>query len=319
MAKSTEILDLYLKFMNGKEVSKSDIAMYFGNKSLRTVQRYISDLNEFFKTNEATNHLSIEYNRVRNVYFMDKGTSKQFGRQHIMVILKMLISARGLNKDEIQEVVYRLTSNLSDDDKNTINQTIKSELYHYKEVSHEEPLFNKLWEINEIALSGKNIKFKYSNARNQLREHTIKPLYVTFSELYFYLVGVNEKGDTLIYRIDRIQNFQVTHRKIDSNQSKYYQEGELKKRAYFMYGGEWKRVTFEFENGIIESVLDRFPTAKLLKKDYNNNKFTIEVEVIGNGIIMWLLSQGSRVKVISPLSIKNLYLDEIKKIKELYN
>lgn len=318
MTKSTEILELYLKFIRGEEVSKANIAEYFGNKSPRTVQRYISDLNEFFNFNEDTNHLKIEYDRVRNVYFMNKGTSKQFGKEHVLVILKMLISSRGLTKDELQEVVVRLTSGLSDDDKKTIDQTINSELYHYKEVNHEEPLFNKLWALNEIALAGKSLEFNYYNARNQFRVHKIKPLYITFSELYFYLVGVNEKGDTLIYRVDRIEEYKTIPQKIVSNQSIYSQEGELKKRAYFMYGGEWKRVQFEFNNGIIESVLDRFPTAKLIKKDYKNNQFIVEVEVIGNGIVMWLLSQGSRVKVISPQSVKNAYLDEIKKINQYY-
>lgn len=85
-----------------------------------------------------------------------------------------------------------------------------------------------------------------------------------------------------------------------------------------MYGGDWKRVKFEFNGGIIESVLDRFPTAQLLKKDYVNNRFLVEIEVIGDGVMMWLLSQGSRVKIISPQSIKASYLEEINKINQLY-
>src|SRR5699024_4479059 len=126
MAKSTEILELYLKFMRGEEVSKANIAEYFGNKCLRTVQRYISDLNEFFNFNEDTNHLKIEYDIVQNVYFMNRGTANQFGKEHVLIILKMLISSRGLKKDELQEVVIRLSSGLSDDDKKAINQTINS-------------------------------------------------------------------------------------------------------------------------------------------------------------------------------------------------
>ncbi|PNZ38640.1 helix-turn-helix transcriptional regulator [Mammaliicoccus vitulinus] len=318
MAKSTEILELYLKFRRGEEISKSEIATYFGNKSPRTIQRYVSSLNQFFSENEDTDQLKIEYDRTKNVYFMKETKKEVFDKQHILVILKILISTRGLSKSEIKNVIEQLTSTVNDEDKRIINQTIKSELYHYKEMSHEEPLFNKIWELNKVATEGKSIKFTYYNAWNQEKEHIIRPLYTTFSELYFYVVGANEKGYTLIYRVDCIQNFEIVNLKIKNSGTKYYQEGELKKRAYFMYGGDWKRVTFEFNGGIIESVLDRFPTAKLLKKDFKENKFTVEVEVIGDGIVMWLLSQGSRVKVLSPKSIKDKYLEEINKIMGYY-
>ena len=152
----------------------------------------------------------------------------------------------------------------------------------------------------------------------QEKTHIIRPLYITFSELYFYMVAVNKNGRTLIYRIDRIHDFEVINQKIEDSKSMFYQEGELKQRAYFMYGGEWKRVRFEFNGGIIESVIDRFPTAKLIKKDYENNRFVVEIEVIGDGIIMWLLSQGSKVKILSPLSIKEKYVREIQKIGSYY-
>lgn len=85
-----------------------------------------------------------------------------------------------------------------------------------------------------------------------------------------------------------------------------------------MYGGEWKKVVFEFNGGIIESVLDRFPTAKLIKKDYINNRFTVEIEVIGDGILMWFLSQGARVKVLSPIDLKQKHINEVEKIIENY-
>ena len=68
MAKSTEILGLYLKFVNGERVSKQEIRGFFDNKSARTVQRYISNLNAFLDSKEETAHLKIEYDTQNNVY-----------------------------------------------------------------------------------------------------------------------------------------------------------------------------------------------------------------------------------------------------------
>lgn len=318
MVKSTEILELYLKFHRGEEISKSEIVEYFGNKSPRTIQRYIASLNRFFEQNEGTEDLKIKYSRKKNVYFMEKNINNRFDKKQVLVILKIIISTRGLSENEISNIIEQLTSTLDDDDIKIINETIKSELYHYHEMSHEEPLLSKIWDINKLVLQGKSLKLNYYNAWNQEKTHIIRPLYITFSELYFYMVAVNKNGRTLIYRIDRIHDFEVINQKIEDSKSMYYQEGELKQRAYFMYGGEWKRVRFEFNGGIIESVIDRFPTAKLIKKDYENNRFVVEIEVIGDGIIMWLLSQGSKVKILSPLSIKEKYVREIQKIRSYY-
>lgn len=318
MSKSTEILELYLKFHRGEEISKSEIVEYFGNKSPRTIQRYIASLNRFFEKNEGTEDLKIKYSRKKNVYFMEKNINNRFDKKQVLVILKIIISTRGLSENEISNIIEQLTSTLDDDDIKIINETIKSELYHYHEMSYEEPLLSKIWDINKLVLQGKSLKLNYYNAWNQEKTHIIRPLYITFSELYFYMVAVNKNGRTLIYRIDRIHDFEVINQKIEDSKSMYYQEGELKQRAYFMYGGEWKRVRFEFNGGIIESVIDRFPTAKLIKKDYENNRFVVEIEVIGDGIIMWLLSQGSKVKILSPLSIKEKYVREIQKIGSYY-
>ena len=49
MTKATDVLDLYLKFMAGQRLTKLEIKDILENKSERTVQRYIADLNTFFK------------------------------------------------------------------------------------------------------------------------------------------------------------------------------------------------------------------------------------------------------------------------------
>ena len=49
----------------------------------------------------------------------------------------------------------------------------------------------------------------------------------------------------------------------------------------------------------MQAVLDRLPTARIIEK-LRNNTYLIEAEVYGEGIRMWLLSQGSRVRVAGP-------------------
>lgn len=61
-----------------------------------------------------------------------------------------------------------------------------------------------------------------------------------------------------------------------------------------------------------EPILDRLPTAKILKQ--SDEEALIEAEVYGKGIIMWLLSQGKRIEVVYPESLRQemkLHLTEM--------
>lgn len=75
-----------------------------------------------------------------------------------------------------------------------------------------------------------------------------------------------------------------------------FNDGEFRKRVQFMFSGELKRVTFEYDGPSVESVLDRLPTAEILSE--KDGVYTIRAEVYGDGVDMWLRSQGDRVKVV---------------------
>ena len=75
-----------------------------------------------------------------------------------------------------------------------------------------------------------------------------------------------------------------------------------------MFPGEVMKITFEFTGPSVQAILDRLPTAKVIEKNGNKSIITAEVNY-GRGIIMYLLSQGSWVRVLSP----QVLIDDIKK------
>ena len=73
-----------------------------------------------------------------------------------------------------------------------------------------------------------------------------------------------------------------------------------------MYAGKLQKVVLRFYGNNPEPILDRLPTARVIEQ--YDNECTLEAEVFGNGIIMWLLSQGSKIEVLKPESMR----DEVK-------
>ena len=151
-------------------------------------------------------------------------------------------------------------------------------------------------------------------------KHKIKPVSVMFSEYYFYLIAYkadDKEYKPVYFRIDRISAI-TEHREAFELEKKYdFDEGDLREKNQFMFPGDTIKIRFEFSGLSLQAILDRLPTAKVVDKD--GNKSIIEAEVNqGRGIIMYLLSQGSWVKVLSPQSLVLQMKEETEKMKSLY-
>ena len=129
-----------------------------------------------------------------------------------------------------------------------------------------------------------------------------------FSEYYFYLTAfigdeeirkdfdvINDSSPT-IYRIDRIKALTVLDEKFHIPYSNRFEEGEFRKRVQFMYGGKLRRITFKYWGLDVNAILDRLPTVEIVAEEAG--VYTLKAEVFGDGIDMWLRSQGKYVQLL---------------------
>lgn len=84
-----------------------------------------------------------------------------------------------------------------------------------------------------------------------------------------------------------------------------------------MWPGPLRTIRFEFTGPSVQAVLDKLPTARIIDRD--GKKYLIEAEVYGDGIKMWLLSQGSWVKAVSPPEFVELMKNEVQKMAKGYS
>ena len=83
-----------------------------------------------------------------------------------------------------------------------------------------------------------------------------------------------------------------------------------------MYAGELMNILLRY-TGNPEHILDRLPTAKIVS--YSNDKYLIEAEVYGKGIIMWLLSEGPKIEVLKPESLRKEIAELISEMQKIYS
>ena len=166
-----------------------------------------------------------------------------------------------------------------------------------------------MWEIGKAIREKKYIEVEYQKLKgHECVNRRLMPLAVMFSEYYFYLTAfiddaeIKEGFDVLndsfptIYRIDRIKKLKVLDECYHVPYKNRFEEGEFRKRIQFMFGGKLRKVKFRYTGLSIEAVLDRLPTAEA--EEQPDGTWIVTAEVFGDGIDVWLRSQGKMVEDI---------------------
>lgn len=309
--KVKRVLAIYSKLIDGKTVKKSEEASYFGVNE-RSIQRDIDDIREYLEqeTVEQGVYQEVIYDREIGGYRLEHITRKKLSNEEILAICKILLDSRALLTDEMLSILENLIECcVPPENKKKVRNLISNESYHYIELTHGRSVLSDMWNIGQAIYSNHYIEIEYQGVKGStVKTRKLKPLAIMFSEYYFYLAAliddqkvkenfnvINDSYPT-IYRIDRIQSLKVLDETFHIPYSDRFEEGEFRKRIQFMYGGKLKKVRFEYSGWSVEAILDRLPTAKILSE--HDGKYVIQAEVFGDGIDMWLRSQGDVISLI---------------------
>lgn len=311
LGKNDRVLTIYTKLMNGQVVKKADMAQQFG-VNVKSIQRDLDNIKNFLGNQTAGEGIpnQLIYDYKLKGYRLEQSNKVKLTNDEILAVSKILLDSRAFTKPEMMNILDKLLEScVPRKNQKLVNDLISNERFHYIEPNHHKVYMDKMMVLGQAIRECKVITIKYQRLKDKaLVERRLQPLAIMFSEYYFYLVGFIEGIDKekafdnandpfpTIYRIDRIESLKVLDEHFKIPYSDRFEEGEFRKRIQFMYGGRLKKVKFKYTGLSVEAILDRLPTAKILSEE--NGEYIISAEVFGDGIDMWLRSQGDTVKVI---------------------
>ena len=304
--KVERILDLYNRFTNGEILVKAEEAARY-DVNERSIQRDIDDIRAYLANDYETERQLI-YDRNKKGYLMVRDEQKTLTNSEILAVCKILLESRSMMKDEMYPIIDKLLQCcVPCEYYRQVADLISNEKFHYLEPHHGRNFINDMWDISSAVYEHRLMRIRYQKLKekdNVMR--LIQPVGIMFSEYYFYLCAyisasedmpdVPNRAFPTIYRIDRIEEFEVLDEHFHVPYAERFQEGEFRKRIQFMFGGELRTVIFRYKGISIESVLDRFPTAEIIEHD--DSGWTVKAEVYGNGVEIWLRGQGDNVEII---------------------
>ncbi len=317
--KSNRILELFFRALKGEALSVQELADEY-KVSTRSISRDITDLKAFLAEHrDILGNAELEYTTTNHRYtlYMDNLMSNK----ELLAVAKVLIGSKAFSNNELLAIIGKLKTHTSAADRNKLDELIKKELYHYQGVKFDcNSLINNIWSLTEYIHNKRAVTITYYKMNRTQVKHKLKPVSIMFSEYYFYLIAYkydeDDENTPYYFRIDRIIDIVAHRENFTLTKTQNFDEGLLRKRSQFMWPGPLRRIRFEFTGPSVQAILDRIPTARIIDK--KNGVNIIEAEVYGEGIKMFLLSQGAWVKVIAPDEFVEEMRMEIEKMMELY-
>lgn len=308
LGKSNRVLYLYTKLLRGQILRKDRLAVQFGVNE-KSIQRDLETIREFLDRDKIEKGYGPQliYDFYEKGYRLEQNEQINLSNEETLAISKILLASRAFTKKEMLEILDKLIKNCVPlENRRLINGLLENEKYHYVELQHHKIFLDKLMPLGQAIQEGRIIQIKYEKLKEKNPiERKLEPLAILFSEYYFYLVAFLEDkskekttenlNDKLpaIYRIDRIKDFSIMEEHFKIPYADRLEEGEFRKRIQFMYGGKLRKIRFRYQGESVEVILDRLPTAKILKKE--NESYLIEAEVFGKEVDMWVHSQGESI------------------------
>ena len=301
--KAVRLLEIYTHLIKGDVLSKTELVTQY-HISRRSIQRDMEALRAFIANQNLGQDVVYDYKH--RGYRLIQTNPKWLSNSEILAVCKILLESRSLRKDEMLPILDKLVDcAVPDPNKKLIGELIANETFHYIQPHHNKLVLDNLWALGEAVRHQQVVEIEYTRLKDhELVKRRVQPVGIMFSEYYFYLTAFLEdkshfeNPDDLfptIYRVDRIAAFKVLDEHFRVPYRDRFEEGEFRKRVQFMYGGRLQHIKFRYTGPSIEAVLDRLPTARILDQD--NEGWTVEAEVFGKGIEMWVRSQGEYISL----------------------
>ena len=284
--------------------------------------------------NDKTRRLII-YDTIKKGFRVNTAR-RQFKLKEIRLLAECVYSAKFIEKREASRLVDIVVDSVSE----TQADTIRHEAYLTDRVkTNNEQVLDNLNSI-DIAMSktksGKEhtpekISFKYLKytiqdinkpiERRNGERYIVSPYRLLISDGNYYLLGFDDDKQAMrTYRIDRMKDVKrIGAPREGAEAAKAIEISKYSQQCFSMFGGETTRVRVQFENELLDTMIDRFGKsgAQYAKVDEEHFEITARVRV-SDMFFSWVCGFGKRAKIVYPERIIDEFTAFLDRIKSVY-
>ncbi len=232
----------------------------------------------------------------------------------VRLLMDAVCSFSCLSQKHTEELIKKLQWPLSINERKRINHFA---IAKPKSKTKNRQMFWNIEQLDEAISSKVKVKFTYLqyNLNKELvprrKEcYTVNPYGMMFHNEKYYLVCVKDNKDTVsMYRIDRIQDIEITNDALDP-QEPGFDPQKSTEQAIYAYSGEPEQIVIHCKRSILDHVIDKYGT-DILIHERDHETLEIRFTVSPNGVKFWALQYLPSVEVISPQWLRDEIIESI--------
>lgn len=191
-----------------------------------------------------------------------------------------------------------------------------------------ESIYYNVNDINKAIQQNKQIRFKYFdyNLDKQVEYrrngdwYYASPYAFTWDDDNYYMIAFYERYDDISnFRVDRMTSIEVIDEvRVFEGECLEFNVADYSKKIFRMFSGDTEKVKLQFDNSLINVVIDRFGKEVEIQK-VDQDAFVIEVDVVAtNTFLSWLFMFGDKVKIVEPLRLREEMISTTMRIANIY-
>ncbi|AMY05928.1 hypothetical protein CD149_00475 [Staphylococcus condimenti] len=285
MDKSTRVLNIFTRLLNGETVRKSDLSD-FGNVSTKSIQRDVRTINDFFYESEHWNNRNTEIVYKKNGYELITSFNSLSGLALLGLMVKIKSLTPILHVD-VYNLFRREIQNLRIEDRKVLSEMLN----HFKK--RDESFPGEILMLIEKAISQKSLVWMKIKGRNI----EVKPLSTMYMHYDYWFTYEYEKT-VYTERVRHIENFKVSNHTFDEVKSK-----EL--------------VTVEIDKSKWELFRQQYTIVEILENT-NDGKIIVKVACTELDAYYIAYQMAPLARILGPQKYIDSFIERINQIKSCY-
>ncbi len=322
--------------MKTKDI-KDFLEEYGISSEVHSIQRDIRLLNQLFEIDtdpsieveerERLNYY-IEYDKSKHGY---KVVNRPYDFDELKLLAECIHTAKFISEKQskdLLETVYSLCSEHQ-------AKEIQKKVYLVGRTSgktRNERMMRSIQKINEAIKEDCQIEFQYMKYTIQDRANQVSrrngatyrysPFALLINDGNYYMLAADMNGKRLYhFRVDRMKGVsKIQEERTGKDLFKELNMENYTNRVFSMFGGEEMHLKMQFDNKLLDTVIEQFGTGSDVFYGYSDEKhFFISTKVeVSSQFYSWLCRFGTQVKLISPQEAVDGFTEYLQKITDSY-
>lgn len=236
-------------------------------------------------------------------------SARLFEIHELRMMVDAIVAAKFISEDVTESIVEKLQKLTSIPEAETLQSIIKTPKKKHGQIPYH------IDRIQRAIQEQKAISFQYTDVvgfdvtkrtfplRRDGERYVVNPIDLHWNHEQYYLIGIDESiGEIRNYRVDRIVNSQIVED--DSPRMKHHLPDDYFQKSFNMYNGLDEEIVLAVDERVLPVIFDKLGEDVSITQD--RNRFLIRFDAaVSDGFVYWLLSLGTQVEVLEPITLRD--------------